>query len=201
MPSHPLSDEPLELSAGLVLTAAHNLLDTHFKRAVVFLAQHEHKGTLGYILNRPLEQTLQDILPDVQSFNAPLYWGGPCQNDTLHCVHRLGSHIPGALEIAEGVYWGGQFDFIADLLVSGGAEIHDIRFFVGYAGWSDGQLADEMKEKSWMPISSVQIHHTPLSLQTLIFEEPHKNLWMRLVAGMGGNYRMIASTPEHPSLN
>jgi putative transcriptional regulator len=181
------------LAPGTVLTAAHNLLDSNFKRSVVFLAEHGDTGTLGYILNRRLEQTLRDILPDVRGgFNAPLYWGGPCQNDTLHCLHRLGTHIPGALEVADGIFWGGTFEVLTDLLVAGGASLDDVRFFVGYAGWSNGQLEHEIKESSWM-----LTHATP----NLIFEETDKNLWTRVVSSMGGDFRIIAGTPEHPSLN
>jgi putative transcriptional regulator len=182
----------IHLASGIVLAAAHNLHDTNFKRAVVFLAQHEATGTLGYVVNRPLEPTLREILPDVHGFDAPLFWGGPCQNDTLHCLHRIGAHVPGALEIAEGIYWGGKFEVITDLLMSGGADVNDIRFFVGYAGWTDGQLEEEIKEESWMPAHSNQ---------HLLFEEPTKNLWTRVVSGLGGDYRIIAGTPEHPSLN
>jgi putative transcriptional regulator len=182
----------LQTTSGIVLAAAHTLLDPNFKRAVVFIAQHEENGTLGYVLNRPLEPTLREILPDVQGFDAPLFWGGPCQNDTLHCLHRLGSHIPGSLEISDGIFWGGKFEIIADLLVSGGAEVDDFRFFIGYAGWGNAQLKNEIAEKSWMLTEASQ---------ELIFEEPTKNLWTRVVSGLGGEYRIIAGTPEHPSLN
>jgi putative transcriptional regulator len=70
--------------------------------------------------------------------------------------------------------------------------VDDFRFFIGYAGWSDAQLDTEIAEKSWM-----LTHAT----QELIFDEPTKNLWTRIVSGLGGEYRIIAGTPEHPSLN
>ncbi len=183
----------LHPAPGIVLAAAHTLTDPNFKRSVIFLAQHESSGTLGYVINRPLQQTLIDILPDeTRGFDAPLYWGGPCQNDTLHCVHRIGTVIPGALEIADGIFWGGQFDALMEMFVSGGATNEDIRFFVGYAGWSEEQLAGEIAEKSWILTESST---------KLLFDEAHKNLWSRVVASLGGEYHIIAGTPEHPSLN
>lgn len=180
-------------ASGILLLAAPTLLDSNFKRAVVFLAQHGEDGTLGYVLNRPLETTLAEVVPDdVCGFDAPLYWGGPCQNDTLHCIHNVGTHIPGAAEITDGVYWGGDFDVIRDLIIAGGASSDDFRFFIGYAGWGSGQLDEEIKETSWV-LTDSSPH--------IVFPETVKNLWTRTLKGMGGEYRILANTPEHPSLN
>lgn len=182
----------MQPSTGIFLIAAPTLLDANFKRAVVFLAQHDDDGTLGYVLNRQLKATLSEIVPDLYGFDAPLYWGGPCQNDTLHCIHNVGTHIPGAAEITNGIYWGGDFDVIRDLIIAGAAAAEDFRFFIGYAGWGGGQLDDEIEEKSWILTDS-----TPEA----VFAESAKNFWTRTLKNMGGEYRTLAKTPEHPSLN
>jgi putative transcriptional regulator len=178
--------------SGIVLLASQTLLDTNFKRTVVLLAQHTDDGALGYVLNRPLSATLAEVVPDLYGFDAPLYWGGPCQNDTLHCIHNVGTHIPGAAEITDGVYWGGDFDAIRNLIITGAASAESFRFFIGYAGWGIGQLEKEINEQSWLLT-------TPS--QRIVFPDSVKNLWTRTVKGMGGEYNILANTPEHLSLN
>ncbi|MFY7997119.1 MAG: YqgE/AlgH family protein [Candidatus Kapaibacteriota bacterium] len=178
--------------SGIVLLASQTLLDTNFKRTVVLLAQHTDDGALGYVLNRPLSATLAEVVPDLYGFDAPLYWGGPCQNDTLHCIHNVGTHIPGAAEITDGVYWGGDFDAIRNLIITGAASAENFRFFIGYAGWGIGQLEKEINEQSWLLT-------TPS--QRIVFPDSVKNLWTRTVKGMGGEYNILANTPEHLSLN
>ncbi len=178
--------------SGIVLLASQTLLDTNFKRTVVLLAQHTDDGALGYVLNRPFSATLAEVVPDLYGFDAPLYWGGPCQNDTLHCIHNVGTHIPGAAEITDGVYWGGDFDAIRNLIITGAASAENFRFFIGYAGWGSGQLEKEINEQSWLLT-------TPS--QRIVFPDSVKNLWTRTVKGMGGEYNILANTPEHLSLN
>jgi putative transcriptional regulator len=183
------------LVAGALLIAHPTLLDPNFKRTVTLLAEHSTSGSLGYVLNRKLELTLREVLPDsyLQTvFDAPLYWGGPCQNDTLHCIHRLGTRVPDTIKLAEGVYWGGNFEAMQDLLVGGGVDVHDFRFFIGYAGWNEQQLNDEMNDNAWL-----------LSGDTsqFVFTSTTKNVWHRALHQLGANYATLANTPEHPSMN
>lgn len=189
---------PNTVTSGSLLIAHPTLLESNFKRVVIFLAEHSDEGTLGYVLNRRLETTLSQILPDEPSALStlasaiPLYWGGPCQTDTLHCVHRLGTHIPGAVEVTKGVYWGGSFDVLYDLIAHGAIVSNDVRFFVGYAGWGSGQLDGEIGEQSWL------LQHDSADV---VFAETTKNMWTRSVRSLGGDYIVLGNTPEHPSLN
>lgn len=185
----------IPLAAGALLIAHPTLLDPNFKRTVTLLAEHGGEGSLGYVLNRKLDLTLREILPDsyVQTgFDAPLYWGGPCQNDTLHCIHRLGSRIPDSVKLAEGVYWGGNFEAMQDALIGGSVNADDIRFFIGYAGWGEQQLDNEMNDNAWL-----------LSGDTneFAFAATTKNVWHRALHKLGANYATLANTPEHPSMN
>ncbi|MCS6807683.1 MAG: YqgE/AlgH family protein [Bacteroidota bacterium] len=179
-------------SHGILLIAVPALLDPNFKRSVVFIAQHSSEGTLGYVLNRPLKATLQEVMPDLQGFDAPLYWGGPCQNDTLHCIHRAGNLIPEATEIMDGIYWGGSFDAIRESILNNDVSVHDFRFFVGYSGWSSNQLQRELNEHSWVL--------TPATPEA-VFADSVKNFWTRTLKSMGGEYAAMANVPEHPSVN
>jgi len=184
-----------QLHAGSLLIAHPTLTDPNFKRSLVLIAEHSDNGTVGYVLNRRLEAMLHDILPDeFGSFDVrvPLFWGGPCQTDTLHCLHHLGSVIEGAIELCSGVYWGGKFDIIQELLTNHAAQPDDFRFFIGYAGWSLGQLSTELREESWL---------LSQGREQFVFDSNTKNLWTKAVRSLGANYTLTANTPEHPSLN
>jgi putative transcriptional regulator len=180
------------LRAGALLVASPELQDAHFKRSVVLLAQYSEEGAMGYVLNRPLEATLSEIAPEFVGFDAPLYWGGPCQNDTLHCVHTARACVENSETITDGVFWGGVFEAIQQTIISGAAQMEDFRFFVGYAGWGERQLEKELEEGSWF----VSEHASKT-----IFTASPKNMWMRACQSLGGQYRFLALTPEHPSLN
>ena len=134
---------------GRVLLAEPFMLDPNFKRSVVMLCEHQDDGTVGFILNKTLELTLPDAIPELPDFKVPIYFGGPVEPDTLHFFHKIET-LEGCQEVMDGVYWGGNFEMLKIIIESGNISPRDIRFFLGYAGWGSGQLTEEMKEKSWI---------------------------------------------------
>ena len=136
-----------ELSPGILLIADPFLKDPNFMRTVVLLTEHRDEGTIGFVLNRQYENTLDELLPEIEGHKLPVYYGGPVQMNTIHFLHRYPDEIPGGVEIMKGVYWGGDFDSVVDLINNGKIEADKIRFYIGYSGWSPGQLQDEMTEK------------------------------------------------------
>jgi putative transcriptional regulator len=167
--------------------------DTNFNRSVVLLTECNAEGTVGFVLNKPLEIRLQDVLPeDLGDFDAPLYFGGPVEPDTLHYVHALGDRIDGAMEVVPGVFWGGSFEALKVILANGGVKKNHIRFYVGYSGWGSGQLEMEMKERSWIK--------TSLSREQ-VFSPKANLLWKQIMNGLGGRYKQMANYPLSPSLN
>src|SRR5690606_42033892 len=97
--------------AGSLLIAEPTLPDGNFSRTVVFLVSHDEEGSVGFVLNRPMAVQLADLGEEYATGSAfQLHEGGPVQLDTLHYVHRLGQGISGAVEIADGIFWGGDFE-------------------------------------------------------------------------------------------
>ena len=174
---------------GQLLVAEPVLSDPNFRRAVVLICDHDADGAFGLILNRPTEHTLAEALEQSFPFEADLWQGGPVQLDTLHFLHTHGDAVEGATEVVDGVFWGGQFE---SLVAQGDAYAEaPARFFAGYAGWSAGQLEDELEAGGWMVL--------PATARTVL--EPNPELWRRILRSLGGEYALLANFPDNPRLN
>ncbi len=177
---------------GMVLIASPDLLDPNFKRSVVLLCEHNSEGSFGLILNKPLNIKISDAVEDLADWDLPLNIGGPVQNNTIHVLHRRGDLISDSLEIDDGVFWGGNYEEIQSLVNTGQINAEEFRFFLGYSGWGVGQLEDEMQEDSWYQSSITN----DLAFNTL----PEK-MWSNVLRRKGGDYAIIANTPEDVRLN
>src|ERR1700752_2353083 len=102
--------------AGRLLISEPFMLDPNFKRSVILLTEYGDEGSMGFVLNHESEYLLGDLMPEMQYSEMPVFIGGPVGNDTLHFIHCVPDKIGGGLEITEGVYWGGDFDAIKDLI-------------------------------------------------------------------------------------
>ncbi len=98
------------LQAGKLLVASPALEDEHFKRAVILLAEHNAEGSLGFVLNKPLEAKLQEAVEGFLYFDQKLSLGGPVETQALFYVHRFGQAIEGSQAIVQDLYWGGDFE-------------------------------------------------------------------------------------------
>ena len=179
------------IQAGSLLLAEPFMADLNFKRSVILICEHNDEGTVGFTLNHPSEQTLDEAFEDIPDFQAPLYYGGPVQPDTLHYVHTL-ANLDEAVEIVPGLYWGGNFETLKTMINNGEVGMDDIRFFLGYSGWGDGQLQGEMKEHSWMTHQARPSH---------VFTNSSTDLWKSILKEKGGDYSIMVNFPEDPALN
>jgi putative transcriptional regulator len=139
---------------GVLLIADPFLKDPNFMRTVIFLCEHQDEGSFGFVLNRIFDRTLDQLFPELEGYRLPVHFGGPVQLDSVHFLHQYPELIPGGICVCEGIYWGGEFEDVIRLLRSGDIDPAKIRFFIGYSGWGEGQLADEMKEKSYFIVIS-----------------------------------------------
>nr|HPH84614.1 YqgE/AlgH family protein [Ferruginibacter sp.] len=90
------------------------------------------------------------------------------------------------------VYWGGDFETLKILIRSYQIDLAKIKFFIGYSGWESDQLANELKEKSWL---------TATSTRKIIFDVPAEDVWKESIEHLGGKYKMMANFPIDPQLN
>lgn len=179
-------------AAGTLLIADPFLKDPNFMRTVVFICEHQPEGSFGFVLNKKYEQPLDQLIMDFEGFTIPVYKGGPVQMDTIHFLHQYPEMVPGGQEVLDGIYWGGDFDMVTKLIKKGSIDLNKIRFFLGYSGWSDGQLNDEMKEKTWLTVAATR---------KLIFHPNPDKIWKDSLKHLGGDYEMMINFPIDPQLN
>ena len=181
-----------KLQAGTILIADPFLKDPNFMRTVVFLCEYKDEGSFGFVLNRKLQYAAGDLLNDLEGCEFPVYYGGPVQQDTIHFLHQCPEDIPGGQEILKGVYWGGDFDRMVELIRSNSLDPARIRFYIGYSGWGSGQLDDELKEKSWLTVKATR---------KLVFHRKFEEIWKESLKLLGGDYEMMINFPIDPQLN
>ncbi len=139
----------VQISAGKILIADPFLRDPNFMRSVIVICEHQEQGSFGFVLNKLYEQVLGGLISDLEGSTFPVYFGGPVQLDTIHFLHQCPSLISGGFEITDGIYWGGDFEEVSELIKQERLTQKDIRFFLGYSGWSEGQLEEEMKQNTY----------------------------------------------------
>lgn len=182
----------IDPAPGILLIADPFLKDPNFLRTVVFLCEHREEGSFGFVLNRQYENTLDELIPELEGHKIPVYYGGPVQVDTIHFLHQLPEEIPGGQEVIKGVYWGGDFDAVVRLLKNRNIDPERIRFYIGYSGWSEGQLTEEMNEKTWLTVKANR---------RLVFHKDYAEIWKDALKLLGGDYEMMVNFPIDPQLN
>jgi putative transcriptional regulator len=182
----------LDPEKGRLLISEPYLGDPNFERTIILLCEHNDEGSFGFVLNKPSESTIGEVMEDLTKIKSPVFVGGPVQQDTLHYVHRL-SDLEDAIPVADGIFWGGSFEQLISWIDMGKVTASDIRFFLGYSGWSGGQLGEEMKAKSWIVSNQVS--------EQVLFETPSEDMWKEVLRQLGGRFRMYSNYPVDPRLN
>lgn len=179
------------LAKGKLLLSAPFLHDI-FKRSVILLTEHNEEGSVGFILNKPTEYKLHEIIDDFPEFDAKVFLGGPVQQDSVNIIHKAGNILTGGHQIADGVYWGGDFEMLKILIAGNELDPADFKFFLGYSGWSSGQLLNEMKQTSW---------YVNKFSAANVFSNNHETLWNDILRSKGKEFSILTTFPDDPSVN
>jgi putative transcriptional regulator len=179
-------------SPGKLLIAEPFLDDPYFKRSVVLLTEHNENGSIGFILNKPIEIKLKDAVGELPPIDSNIHLGGPVARETLHFLHTEGEQIDGSLEIMKGLFWGGNFETLKKLIEQDKIKPESIKFFVGYSGWEPEQLDKELKLNSWIVLDG--------DLNN-IMKRNTTNLWKDILKEMGKEFAVIAEFPNDPTMN
>lgn len=177
---------------GILLIAEPFLKDPNFMRTVILLCEHREEGSFGFVLNRKYEYQLNDLMHNLEHLPLPVFYGGPVQRDTLHFIHQYPDLIPGGQEIFPKTYWGGDFDAAIQKLESGDIDPVRIRFFIGYSGWSQGQLEEELQGQSWLTVKANR---------NIVFQHDEGETWKDALRLLGGEYAQLINYPTDPQLN
>lgn len=187
-----MSENKLNKYEGKVLIADPFLQDPYFSRSVILLTEVNEQGSIGFILNKPLSLSIEDAIEDFPDFDKFLALGGPVEQEVMFFLHTKGDIIDGSVEVAKGLYWGGNFDQLKVLISQELVKESDIHFYLGYAGWSPSQLEYELKQGNW----SVG-DYSPLYID----ENTSENIWKKAILRSDNKFSFLANFPENPSLN
>ncbi|MFC4263421.1 YqgE/AlgH family protein [Ferruginibacter yonginensis] len=178
---------------GQLLIAEPFLKDPSFERSVVLICRHDDvDGTFGFTINKFIDVTVDEVIDDMNGWPLPLFLGGPVEHQKLHFIHQYPDLIPDAVKVADGIYWGGDFEILKSLIFNGTITSEKIKFFLGYSGWDAQQLQDEIAEGAWF---------TTAATTALIFNTPAPQVWASSLQSMGGKYAMMVHLPTDPQLN
>jgi putative transcriptional regulator len=184
---------PQQPKKGQLLIAEPSILgDVSFNRSVILLADYNDEGSIGFILNKPLDFQLKDLLPDIQG-DFRVYNGGPVEQDNLYFIHVIPDLIPNSVEISNGIYWAGDFNTVTELINAKKIQPNDIRFFLGYSGWESNQLRNELLSNTWVLTENIY--------KTTIIEKSNTTFWKEKMVELGGEYSIWSNAPEDPSYN
>ncbi|MDR2475607.1 MAG: YqgE/AlgH family protein [Bacteroidales bacterium] len=176
---------------GYVLIAEPFLDEIYFQRSVIFLTNHDKRGSMGFVLNKRADIFLQKIFPEVER-DVSIFLGGPVGRDKLFFLHTLGDMLPDALHVQDDIYLNGDFSALCNYLNSKQPVEGVIKFLIGYSGWSGGQLEAEIEENTW-------------AVNKLTTDDMLRNceeeLWKESLSSLAEPYRSWRNYPKEPYLN
>jgi putative transcriptional regulator len=182
----------LKPEKGRLLISEPFLPDPNFERTVVLLCEHNEEGSFGFVINKPSILKIAEVMEEASHLDDIVFVGGPVQQDTLHFLHRNTS-ITNAVKIQDDIYWGGDFQSLMTQLNTSVIKPTDIRFYLGYSGWGQGQLESELQEDSWIVCDFVD--------DTLLFDTDPTVIWKKALDNMGGRFSVYSNYPVDPRLN
>jgi putative transcriptional regulator len=181
-----------EIKTGKILIADPFLQDGEFTRSIILLTSFEKDNTMGFVLNKPTDVKVHEVFADFPDFNSKVFIGGPVDQNLLFFVHICGDLIPNSIPITKNVYFGGDFETMKTLIETKKITNKDIRFFLGYAGWGEEQLKEEIHNEAWL------VGGFKLSYLTTL--KPNQ-MWHKAIKSEKPEYGVYSEFPFTPSLN
>lgn len=178
---------------GKILIASPFLDNTAFERSVILLLTNDN-GFMGIVLNKVCHspETVNSLLDNLKDAPAiPVYDGGVVDKDILFCIHR-NSRIKNSLQLKDGLYVNGDFTQLEKMALKTKDLQQHARFYLGYAGWSEGQLEQEIIDGSWV-VSEAD--------PKFLFSVSLNQMWSDALKQMGEPYSFWAQFPLSPLVN
>jgi putative transcriptional regulator len=181
------------IKKGTFLISTPDIDNGLFFRSVILICEHNANGSFGLVINKSLDLELPEEIINIHHLANPhvgIRAGGPVQTNQMMLLHTSDKIPHQTLQICEGVYLGGDLQFLQETITNEtGAPIH---LCFGYAGWGAGQLEREFLDGNWFIFPA---------LERYIFHIPSEKLWPTLLREMGGKYASLSMIPEDLSVN
>lgn len=179
---------------GSILISEPFLQDAYFQRSVVLLVEHNTQGSMGFVLNKKTDLIVNTFFPELEEYpEIPIYLGGPVSANRLFFIHSLGDLIvPDSVKIKDRLYFDGDFEALKRYMQNGHSIEGKVKFFLGYSGWTEGQLGNEINKNSWV------VSHAAKENVLLANGE---SFWKNSLEQLGSNYEAWTKYPKDPYLN
>ena len=138
-----------DLKAGLYIKSTSALIGSFFESTTILLVKHNEEGSIGFVINKPFEKSLHELIEFNHSKPFPLMDGGPVDREHIFVLHRRPDLIDGGTQIHNGLYLGGNMEQVIEAINTRDANNQEIQLFIGYCGWDVGELEAEVEEGSW----------------------------------------------------
>lgn len=178
------------ITKGNILIARPALFDFTFNRSVILLTDHNDMGSMGFILNKPLDRDVNYYVPELNS-DLAVYGGGPVEKNNIYYLHKRPDLINDSEYIANGIYWSGNYEDLRDVVNKGLIGDNEVRFYLGYSGWGENQLQSEVDDNAWIVVND----------KLDIFQDWNNNLWKLQLKKLGGQHLLWINTPSDPTMN
>ena len=169
--------QQVRLARGVILIAKKSMTDPNFAKTVLLITQYDETGTIGLVLNRPLDKPAVEILPQLQELvldSLNLYLGGPVRLNSLRLLVQTGMDLGESYHVVDNVFQITDLQGVQYLLERNKGEFR-ARLYAGYAGWRPGQLEQELLRGDW---------HLSRVDTALIFTDDPASLWEQLIDQM-----------------
>jgi len=173
---------------GMFLVAARKLHDRHFRKSVIYILRHNDDGTLGLIINKPVALPLSRAVDDIDNENAQrhqLYYGGPVETSVITMLIENEAESPLVEHIAGDIYFS-TLRIVMDRLLEEDKPASKLHFFHGHAGWTAGQLEQELARGDW---------HLVAEDTRSIFSAGIRTLWQRLIGKVDPTGLIVLAAP------
>lgn len=179
---------------GSLLIAEPFLQDAYFHRSVVLLVEHTQEGSMGFVLNKKTQLSVNTFFTELQEYpEMPIYFGGPVSTNRLFFVHSLGDLIiPNSIRINNQLFFDGDFSALIRYIQNDHPIDGKVKFFLGYSGWQQGQLLHEIHQNSWVVSRDYN--------QNILLAEGD-DFWKKSLKSLGNQYEIWTKYPKEPSLN
>lgn len=161
--------------------------DDYFGRSVIYLCEHDEKGTFGFVLNNFLDLNLGEVAKNFPDIDTDVSIGGPVQTESIYFIHTLGDKLPGSINISDGIYMGGDYDLLMQMINDKVVTKKDVRFFLGYSGWGAGQLEEEINRNTWRV--------APVINRGEIMDFTIEDIWQKFMRREGKKYDVLSRSP------
>lgn len=181
----------LRPSVGRLLVAEPSAVDSSFYRSVVLIVENGELGSMGLVLNKPLNLKLEEVLSINDVDGLELFAGGPVDKDRLFWLHNI-PFVSGSEDLGDGLFVGGTLRTVLKAVRDESTD-YKVAFYSGYSGWSKGQLDQELESEAWVVVNRDFC---------LFDEELDEPLWRDVLMSLEDDYYKVwACSPKFPSRN